>query len=245
MQPKPVYALLLSTLLMSPLFTMASGSGIPQKVSNTVKKLGLKEENVSITPVNGLYELQAGAQLYYLSGDGKYLISGNIVDLEDQVNLTRNRLKDIRLEAVAEFERGQMVSFPASETEHTITVFTDIDCGYCRRLHAEMADYNDLGITINYLFYPRTGPGSIAYKKAVSVWCDQNRQDAMTRAKAGEVLPESHCANPVARHFMLGNELGINGTPAIVTEQGNLMPGYLPPQAMKQQLDKFKAEQKI
>ncbi len=235
---KRVHTVFLSTLLVSPFTVMAEG--IPEEVSEAAKKLGLIEDNVSATPVKGLYELQVGTQLYYLSKDGKYLISGYIVDLENRKNLTQNRLKDIRMEVVADLKDDQMISFQAKESKHTITVFTDIDCGYCRKLHAEMTDYNDLGISINYLFYPRTGIGSAAYKKAVSVWCNKDQQDAMTRAKAGKVLPELSCANPVTRHFMLGNELGINGTPAVITEQGDLMPGYLPPQEMKRQLDQYK-----
>ncbi len=240
MRLKRVSSFFLSVLLTSSSLTVMA-SGIPQEVSDAAKKLGLMEENVRGTPVNGLYELQAGTQLYYLSEDGKYLIFGDIVDLENRENLTKNRLKNIRMEVVAGLKGDQMISFPAKESRHTITIFTDIDCGYCRKLHSEMADYNDLGISINYLFYPRTGLGSTAYKKAVSVWCDKSQQDAMTRAKAGEALPELSCVNPVARHFMLGNELGINGTPAIVTEQGDLLPGYLPPQEMKRQLDEYKA----
>lgn len=214
---------------------------VPPEVNDAARKLGLKEESVSATPVNGLYELQAGVRLYYLSKDGKYLISGDIVDLESRQNLTKSRLRDIRVDMVTELQGDQMISFLAEEPSHTITVFTDVDCGYCRKLHSEMADYNDLGISINYLFYPRAGLGSIAYKKAVSVWCDKNQQEAMTRAKAGESLPESSCVNPVDRHFMLGNELGINGTPAIVTEQGDMITGYLPPHDMRHQLDKYKA----
>lgn len=238
MRLKHIHSFFLPILLTLSFTIMADG--VPEEVSDAAKKLGLMEENVSTTPVEGLYELQAGTQLYYLSRDGKYLISGDIVDLENRKNLTQGRLKDIRVKVVAGLKDDQMISFPAKESRHTITIFTDIDCGYCRKLHAEMADYNDLGISVNYLFYPRTGIDSAAYKKAVSVWCNENQQDAMTRAKAGKVLPELSCTNPVARHFMLGNELGINGTPAIVTEQGDLMPGYMPPQEMKSQLDRYK-----
>ena len=236
---KLIHSSFLAILLVPSFAVMADE--IPEAVSAAAQKLGLTEGSISVTPLNSLYELRAGTQLYYLSEDGRYLISGNIIELDSRQNLTRNRLKEIRMEVVAGLKDNQMVAFPAKEPNHTITVFTDIDCGYCRKLHSEMAAYNDLGISVNYLFYPRTGLDSTAYKKAVSVWCDKNRQDAMTRAKAGETLPELDCANPVASHFMLGNEMGISGTPAIITEQGDLMPGYLPPQDMKRQLDQYRA----
>ncbi len=211
---------------------------ITPEVKAVVKKLGLSDGDVAATPIDGIYELQAGTQLYYLSSDGKYLISGNILNMATKENLTENRLKSIRVGAIGGVGAEQMISYKAKDEKHQVTVFTDIDCGYCRKLHAEMDQYNDLGITVNYLFYPRTGPGSASYKSAISVWCNADRNDAMTRAKQGEQLKEVKCTNPIAKHFILGNDMGINGTPAIVTAQGDMMPGYLPPRVLKRQLDK-------
>ena len=229
--------------VLASLFMYASAHAveITPKVKQLLSGLGIPLENVRQTPVDGLYELQAGTQIFYLTNDGKYLLTGNMLNMETRENLTDSRLKGIRLDAINAVDRDQLISYKAKDQKHKITVFTDIDCGYCRKLHSEMDDYNKQGITIDYLFYPRTGPGSPSYQKAVSVWCNKDRNSAMTQAKAGQELPTANCKNPVAQHFMLGTELGVSGTPYIVTDRGDLLPGYVPPAALKQELDKAAA----
>jgi thiol:disulfide interchange protein DsbC len=118
-----------------------------------------------------------------------------------------------------------------------VSIFTDIDCGFCRRLHAEMAQYNKQGIAVRYLFYPRAGIGSDSYKKAVSVWCADDRQAAMDSAKAGNEVPEKTCENPVEAHYELGQQMRVQGTPAIVLEDGEMVPGYVPPDKLRRALD--------
>jgi thiol:disulfide interchange protein DsbC len=120
--------------------------------------------------------------------------------------------------------------FAPRETKHTVTVFTDVDCTYCRKLHAEMKQYNDLGIRVRYLFYPRSGPDSESWTKAEQVWCSANRNEALTRAKRGDSLTAKACANnPVARDYELGQDVGLRGTPAIILPSGELLGGYVPP----------------
>ena len=131
-----------------------------------------------------------------------------------------------------------MLIFGKQGSPYTITVFTDIDCGYCRKMHSQIADYNRLGIRVRYLFYPRGGPGSDAWKTAEAVWCSADRRDALTRAKQGEEIKAGSCSTPVAREYKLGQALGIRGTPGIFTHTGEYLPGYLPPQAMLAQLQK-------
>lgn len=211
------------------------------ELQGLIKGLGLSEKHVSKTPLDGVYELQAGSKIYYISSDAKYLLTGDLVNMQTKENLTEKRLKGVRVDLLTRIEDNQLLHFNAEKPLHRIKVFTDIDCGYCRKLHSEMAQYNDLGISVDYLFYPRTGLGTPSYNSAVSVWCNKDRNDAMTRAKSGEDLPIEKCENPVVKHYLLGNEMGINGTPAIVTEDGTLMPGYLPPDAMRKQLDALKA----
>ena len=121
-----------------------------------------------------------------------------------------------------------MIVFPAKEQKHVITVFTDIDCGYCRKLHAEMDKYNEEGITVRYLMFPRAGVDSPSYKKAVTVWCSKDQLDAMTRAKNGENLPNLTCDNPIQEEYELGQLIGVRGTPAIVMDDGGMLPGYVP-----------------
>ncbi|TNF91830.1 MAG: DsbC family protein [Gammaproteobacteria bacterium] len=206
-------------------------------IDSAAMMLGVEREKIKPGPISGLYELQAGSKIYYLSNDGKYLITGSIIDLTSHENLTENRLKTIRKEIITGMGESLMIAFNAKEPKHTVTVFTDIDCGYCRKLHSQMNEYNSLGISVQYLFYPRTGVGTASYQKAVSVWCDKDRNNALTRAKLGEKLAVQDCDNPVAKHFELGNELGISGTPAILTQSGELIPGYVPPQFLKKELD--------
>ena len=221
--------------------TPAAAEKITPEVTELLKGLGIPLENVHTTPVNGLYELQVGTQIFYVSADGKYLLTGSLLDMTTKENLTDNRMKGIRLAAINKIPADQMISFKAKDEKYLITVFTDIDCGYCRKLHSEIEQYNQQGISVNYLFYPRTGPGTQSYYKAVSVWCNNDRNQAMTQAKAGKEVPKANCENPVARHFQLGTELGVGGTPYIITDHGDMLPGYVPPTVLRQELDKATA----
>ena len=121
-----------------------------------------------------------------------------------------------------------MVVFSAiGEEKAHISVFTDVDCGYCRMLHREVPKLNDMGVTVRYLAYPRAGVGSESYEKLVNIWCSADPQEWMTKAKQGMEVPENKCANPVAEHFQLGNSVGVRGTPSIVLDNGKFIPGYL------------------
>lgn len=226
-------------------FVLISGTShaaeIPKAISQLVLQLGISLEDVRPTPADGLYELLVGTQIFYITADGKYLLAGNMLDMTTKENLTDTRMKGVRLTALETVADDQMISYKSDKPDHSITIFTDIDCGYCRKLHSEMADYNRLGITVNYLFYPRTGPGSDSYNKAVSVWCNKDRNTALTDAKAGKSLPSANCDNPVASHYRLGTQMGLTGTPYMVTEHGDTLPGYLPPVALKRELDKMRA----
>ncbi|MGD8275401.1 MAG: DsbC family protein [Thiohalocapsa sp.] len=191
-----------------------------------------KPTSVKATPMEGLYEVEIGPQVMFVTGDGRYLIDGAIVDLETRENIAESAQSRARLRAIDQIGEDNMVTFEAASPEHTITVFTDIDCGYCRKLHGQIQAYNDAGISVHYLFYPRAGEKSESFEKAVSVWCADDRQDAMTRAKAGEKMPNRDCTNPVAQHMELGQLMGIRGTPAIVLDSGEMVPGYVEPKRL-------------
>jgi thiol:disulfide interchange protein DsbC len=118
-------------------------------------------------------------------------------------------------------------------------VFTDIDCGYCRKLHAQMEEYNANGIAINYMAFPRAGIGSRSYEKAVSVWCADDQQAAMTLAKAGSDPDPKQCDNPIAEQYQLGLSMGVSGTPNMMTQSGQLIPGYVPPEQLRERLEKM------
>lgn len=133
-----------------------------------------------------------------------------------------------------------MIVYAPKQVKHTVTIFTDIDCPYCRKLHKEMQSYLDAGIEVRYLAFPRAGAGSESYKKAVSVWCAKNREEAMTRAKRGETVKSESCKHPVDRHLALVQRLGVNATPTIFLENGRRIPGYVPAQRLLQILEQEK-----
>jgi thiol:disulfide interchange protein DsbC len=188
-------------------------------------------------PVPGLYELMLGARVFYISEDGRYLIQGSVIDIETRENLTEARQAVAKKATMEQVSEDSMVIFAPEEYKHTITVFTDIDCGYCRKLHREIGDYMAEGIRVRYLFYPRAGIGSPSYQKAVNVWCADDRKQAMTDAKAGKELENRQCENPVKDHYMLGDVMGVTGTPAVVLEDGRLLPGYVPAKRMAAYLE--------
>ena len=232
------------TSLAGLLLSLAAGTAVAQdaapadvvnRVQASLAKLDpdLKVDGIRTTPVPGLYEVALGPRLVYMTGDGRYLIQGSISDVEKREDLTEPRRNAARLQAVNQVSEDQMVVFGPKDAPSTITVFTDIDCGFCRRLHSEIGKFNANGIRVRYLFMPRTGKGSESYRKAVNVWCAKDRQQAMTDAKAGKDVPAQDCENPVDQHVALAEQMGINGTPALILPDGELLPGYVPPDRLK------------
>jgi thiol:disulfide interchange protein DsbC len=199
---------------------------------------GAKPEELRPSPVPGLYEMMRGTDVAYVTEDGKYVLDGDLYDLKSNDNLTESRRRDVRLKMLAGVPESEMVVFSPRDPKHTITVFTDVDCSYCRKLHSQIGEYNRLGMRVRYLFYPRTGPDSESWEKAVEVWCSPKRNEALTRAKRGEDLKVKACGNsPVERHYELGQAFSIRGTPAIILDNGELLPGYVPPEMLAKALE--------
>jgi len=201
--------------------------------------LGVKPEIVAPSPVPGLFEVVVGAQLLYVNADGRFAINGSVIDIAAGQDVTEPRRAEIRAGLVDRVGEDNMVIFESEgqKGDHTVTVFTDIDCGYCRKLHSEIDRYNEAGIKVRYLFFPRSGLNTPSYDKAVTVWCSEDRLDAMTRAKRGENLANLACANPVSEHYQLGSDIGVRGTPAILLEDGTMVPGYVPAERLKAMLE--------
>lgn len=193
-------------------------------------------DSIAETPVAGLYELVLGSQIMYLSESGQYALQGDLYDLTAGDNITENRRNDLRAATLQQLSADEMIVFPAEDEKYQVSVFTDIDCGYCRKLHSEISAYNDQGITVRYLAFPRAGVNSESYNKAVSAWCADNPQAAMTAAKLGQDIPEKTCPNPVAKHYELGQQLGVRGTPSILLNNGEMVPGYVPAARLAQSL---------
>jgi thiol:disulfide interchange protein DsbC len=200
-------------------------------------RIGANADELKATPVPGIWELIRGSDIAYITADGKYAFTGDLVELATNNNLTEARRRDMRVKAVAAFPESQMLIFGPKDAKYTVTVFTDVDCPYCRKLHSQIAEYNHLGIRVRYLLYPRTGPNTESWTKAEQVWCSADRNDALTRAKLGEDLKVKPCANnPVAHSYALGKDFAIEGTPAIITASGEMFPGYVPPDVLAQHL---------
>ena len=235
--------LMLGLLLASVAGGTLAADPAEQKVQDAIKTLvpDARIDSITRSELPGFYEVVLGGQPLYVSADGRYLISGALWDIGAKRNLTEARLAGLRKSTLDAVGADQRIVFPASQPKHVITVFTDIDCGYCRRLHQQMAEYNNAGITVEYLFFPRAGIGSESYDKAVSVWCAADRNAALTKAKNGEPLENKTCANPIASQFDLGHKVGVSGTPAVIAEDGTQIGGYLTPEQMIARLDQIKA----
>ena len=200
---------------------------------------GAKADSITATSLPGLYEVTVGADIIYISKDGRYMLQGDLVDLQTQKNLTDAKRGAGRLKLVNAISENAMIVFSPKkqQVKYTITVFTDIDCSYCRKMHSEMAELNRQGIKVRYLMFPRAGRNSPSYDKAVSVFCSKDRNAALTRAKATGNIEKKTCANPVDQHMKLVERLGLTGTPTLMLEDGRLMPGYVPAQRLSKLLD--------
>lgn len=190
-------------------------------------------EAVAPAAIPGFQEVMVGGQVVYVSNDGRFLLEGNVMDMTTKTNLTEARKVKSRQLALAKIPANQRISFPAKNEKYKVMVFTDIDCGWCRKMHTQIADYNNAGITVDYLFFPRAGMEGDSAKQAMAVWCSKDRRAALTQAKSGQHLTgPTTCKNPVADQFNLGMRLGVQGTPTIYSSGGVDMRGYKPPQEM-------------
>ena len=209
---------------------IATDISLEQARKNIQENLkSIPADSIQPSEIKGLYKVFVPPRIFYVSADGLFAVDGSIIDLKGGVNLTEIEKQKSVITAVNSLGEDSMVVFAPMKTKHTVTVFTDIDCGYCRKLHDAVPEYNKLGIKIRYLAFPRAGLGSASYKKAVSVWCADDRKDAMTKAKSGKPLEAKSCDNPVKSHHNMGNMIGLRGTPAMVLEDGRVIPGFVPP----------------
>ncbi|MCF6263952.1 MAG: thioredoxin fold domain-containing protein [Xanthomonadales bacterium] len=227
--------LILTAFMLSPVIAADSYDA----VRAAVQALSPGAEHIAVaeTPVKGLIEVQIDSEVVYFSEDGKYLLQGRLFNLATREDLTDNAKSGIRKELMGSYDTKSQIIFSPEKADYELTVFTDIDCGYCRKLHDQVADYNAEGISINYMAFPRAGIGSDSYKKYVSVWCAGDKKKAMTEAKEGDDPVPMVCDNPIKEQYDLGVKLGVSGTPAMVTSDGKMIPGYVPPKQLKQRLD--------
>jgi thiol:disulfide interchange protein DsbC len=234
-----ILAALLATLLMKPAFAETADQQAFDAVEAKLRDLvpNAKTIAVSETPITGVLQVQINSDIVYVTSDAKYLLQGQIMDIDSRSNLTDQAKSGIRLGLLEGLNEDEQITFAPQEPAHSILVFTDIDCGYCRKLHNEMEEYNEQGIAIHYMAFPRAGVGSASFDKYVSVWCADDQKSALTLAKNGGDPEPKKCPNPIAEQYDLGREVGVTGTPALVTTDGTLIPGYMPPAQLRARLD--------
>ena len=204
-------------------------------------KPGIEVTSVEKSVIPGLYKVMIGeGPQVYATPDGKYFIAGEVFEVSPGkiVNLTDQDRNVDRAKAITTVDKKDTIIFaPKGDVKKVMYVFTDVDCGYCQLLHSKVAEYNQLGIEVRYLAYPRAGIPSKSYNKVASAWCADDRNAALTRLKNREEIPENVCAdNPVAAQFELGRRIGLSGTPALVFENGELIGGYVEPARLKEML---------
>lgn len=193
----------------------------------------IEPQDIGPSPIDGWYTVHRGSIVAYISEDGNYLLQGDLIDLETEVNLSEKARSDSRRELLSTVDNNDAILFSPSEVKHTVTVFTDVDCTYCRKLHSQIDDYMSLGIEVRYLLYPRNGPASRAWTTSEEVMCASDRGSALTAAKLDREFETTNCkSNALTQHYSLGRDIGLSGTPAIILEDGTLIGGYLSPEAL-------------
>ena len=194
------------------------------KLKSTFKS---EPDSIKESVVPGMYEVIYGTEVVYLSSDGKYFLSGNLIDMQTRENVSDRAKQSIRQTILARKDNKPVI-FKAKNEKHKLTVFTDIDCPYCAKLHREIPALNEKGISIEYLMFPRAGLKSASFTKAVSMWCADDNRQSMTDAKERKPIADKACDSPIKDQYLLGQELGVTGTPALITSTGKLIPGYMP-----------------
>lgn len=217
-----------------------TSAGTPGTLTNALARIIPDEQpdDIRPAPIPGFHEVSYGAQIFYISDDARFVMQGELLDLDSRENVTENRRAELRLGLLQALDVKDAIIFaPQGETKHVIHVFTDVDCTYCRRLHSEIEEYNARGIEVRYLAFPRSGADTPLYDKMVSVWCAEDRKAAMTRAKNGQTVEAAQCANPVRAQLALAADFGVSGTPTLVFPDGSSLPGYVPAAQLAAYLD--------
>lgn len=222
---------LLALLAISPALATEA---IERRMAEVVPELS--PDSIQASGMPGVYEVRYGTDIFYVSEDGRYLLQGSLVDLETRENLTEKSRRGLRAAMFADIPDADLTVYvPEREVRHVINVFTDPNCPFCRQFHDEMPTYMNAGVKVRYFIYPVLGRESPAIMR--DIWCAESRTDAMDRAKAGRAIPTVDCPTPADEHLALGRELGITGTPASVTGDGQLISGYRPAIEMIQLLN--------
>ena len=235
------FKLLINSLVIFSLTILSGEYEIKEKISSILPP-GTQIESIEQSDFPDIYKVYYGdIQPLYVSKDGKYFLYGDMFQISSSkiINLTATDITKRRMQLMKDIAKDELISFLSKNESYSVTVFTDVDCGYCRKLHKEIKDYNKKGISIHYAAFPRSGIGTESFTKMVTAWCSEDPKQSITNLKNGDNLKLNFCdSQPVAKHYAIGQKLGISGTPAIISEDGELYPGYFSP---KDLLDKLKS----
>lgn len=227
--------LLLSTVLLTSAFSIkADDQQLIKSLQGLLPDANITQVNPS--PVKGIYEVMIGTDVIYVTGDGQFIFKGDLIDIGKRHNLSETLRAQSRASLLKQIPKNDYIEFPSKQGNDVIYAFTDVDCGYCRKLHADVAELNDNAVTVRYLAYPRGGIQSATYRTMVNIWCAEDRPEALTSAKKGLSVKANSCKNPVEKQYALGGQMGVRGTPAIFLENGFALPGYVPPDSILKSL---------
>ena len=243
------FCLLAAACIVAPAVAAPAASGVPA-VKAALQRMapGVDIGRITKAPMPGFYQALVGGRMVYVSADGAWIMDGTLYDADRRVDLSARSMRAVRRKALAKEPASAFITFGPAHPKHTVTVFTDLDCAYCRVLHKHMDEINAEGIAVRYLAWPRSGIKAVpsgkptaAYLKAVSVWCAKDRKAAFTAAIGGARMAPADCTNPVAREFHLGERIGVNGTPTIIAADGTVLGGYLAPKQLLRALQALDA----
>lgn len=222
---------LLKIILFLSVFNVMAAEQVEERLMKGLQQVfpDIDITQVNTTPIKNIYEVMIGADVVYMTGDGRFIIKGDLIDMQERRNLSEDLRAQSRVDLLKKIPESEYIEFASKDSKDTIYVFTDIDCGYCRKLHRDVPELNENAITVRYLAYPRAGIGSSTYKQMTNIWCSEDRPQALTDAKNGKPVKARDCENPVESHYALGRKIGVRGTPAIFLESGRAVPGYMSP----------------
>lgn len=199
---------------------------IRQELSKMIPQAN--DADIIATDAQGVYRMELEGNFAYAYTNGDFILLGDLYNTKDKVNVG-DAVKSAEMASlISDLPVSKMIVFGPKDAKRHITVFTDIDCGYCRKLHNEVPQLTAAGIQVRYLAFPRAGVGSESHKKYVSVWCSDDQQASLTAAKSGKSISSASCDNPIEESYKLGQQVGVRGTPTIIFDDGTVTPGYIP-----------------
>ena len=226
-----VITLLLNMALVLSAFNVEAEERVEERLTKSLQQVfpDIEITRVNSTPIENIYEVMIGPDVIYMTGDARFILKGDLIDMKERRNLSEDLRSKSRADLLKNIPESEYIEFASKDSKDTIYVFTDIDCAYCRKLHRDVPELNDNAITVRYLAYPRAGIGSSVHRRMGDIWCAEDRQQALTDAKSGRSVEANNCKNPVENQHALGKKLGVSGTPAIFLESGRALAGYMSP----------------